>query len=111
MERNIAATAHNFNRTVADYRNEAALLICSTLFAARNYEPLDFLVLTGTTGRLRTRNIGLPPLTVGPETPVGALNSVRNYSFGPYTASASQSSDFTATNRECYLLRRTANCA
>jgi hypothetical protein len=93
IEGNIGSRADNFNRTVADYSNEATLL---NLVRAGNSEPLTFVGITGTTGHnTLTGNMGLPTLTVGPEAPVGALNPVRNYSFGPNTLSGSQSSDFT----------------
>jgi hypothetical protein len=86
--------ADQLNRTFTDYRDLSTLL--NIVRASRN-EPMNFVVMTGTTGHgTLTGNEGLPTFIVGPGTPAAPVNA-RNFVFGPNTLSESASNDFNVS--------------
>jgi hypothetical protein len=86
------------NRSFTEYRDMSTLL---NIIRASQNEPMNFVVMTGTTGHgTLTGTEGIPSFIVGPHTAVTAAAPAvpaRNWTFGPNTLSESASNDFTVS--------------
>jgi hypothetical protein len=86
--------ADTLNRTFTDYRDMSTLL--NIVRASRN-EPMNFVVMTGTTGHgTLTGNQGLPTFILGPGTAAAPV-AARNFSFGGNSLTESASNDFNVS--------------